>query len=103
MFRRWMREQQAQREEQVEEVWSSFEAVKDPIYSSGEEEEDPSSSDGYGSEEEQEDEDSPPASVHWPITRSTSKKSVSQPKRKAYRSKGSGLGGSSWKQFKGQR
>ena len=64
-----MKEQQAQREEQVEEVWSSSKAEEDPVYSSGEEEEDPGSSDGYGSEEEEEDKDLPPASAHRLVTR----------------------------------
>ena len=68
-----------------------------------EEEEDSGSSDGYGLEEEEEDKDSPPASAHRPVTRSTPKKPVSRPKRKAYRSKGSGPGGSSRKRSKGQR
>ena len=98
-----MREQQAQRQEQVDEVWSLFEEEEDPVYNSGEEEEDPGSSDGYGSEEEEKDEDSPPASAHKPITQSTPKKPVSWPKRKAYRSKGSGPRSSSWKRSKGQR
>ena len=97
-----MKKQQAQRDEQVEEVWSSFEAEEDPVDDSDEEEEDPGSSDGYGSGEEEEDKDSPPVSAHRPVTRSTPKKPVSQPKRKAYKSKGSGPGGSSRKRSKGQ-
>ena len=98
-----------QPEEQVEEVWSSSEAEEDPVDDSEEEEEeeeeeeDPGSSDGYGSREEEEDEDLPLASAHRPVTRSTPKKSVSRPKRKAYRSKGSEPGGSSRKRSKGQR
>ena len=87
----------------MEEVWSSSEAEEDPVDSSGEEEEDPGSSNGYGSGEEEEDEDSPLASAHRPMTWSTPKKPVSWPKRKAYKSKGSGLGGSSRKRSKGQR
>ena len=95
----------------MEEVWSSSEAEKDPVDDSEgeeeeeEEEEDPGSSDDYGSgeEEEDEDEDSLPASAHRPVTRSTPKKPVSRPKRKAYRSKESGPGGSSRKWSKGQR
>ena len=63
----------------MKEVWSSSEA-----------EEDPNSSDGYGSEEEEEDEDSLPTSAHRPVTRSMPKKPVSWPKRKAYKTKGSG-------------
>ena len=98
-----MREQQAQREEQVEKVWSSSEAEEDPVDDSDEEEEDPGSSDGYGSGKEEEDKDSPPVSTHRPVTRSTLKKSFSWPKRKAYRSKGSRPGDSSRKRSKGQR
>ena len=79
----------------MEEVWSSSEAEEDLVDNSKEEEEDPGSSDGYGSGEEEEDEDSPPASAHRPVTRSTPKKPISRLKRKAYRSKGSGPGGSS--------
>ena len=75
----------------MEEVWSLSEA-----------EEDPGSSDDYGSEEEEEDEDSPLASAHRPVTWSTPKKPVSWPKRKAYRSNGSGPGGSSRKRSKGR-
>ena len=86
----------------MEEVWNSSEAEEDPVYNSGEEEEDLGSSDGYGSGEEEEDEDLPPALGHRPVTRSTPKKSVSWPKQKAYRSKGSGPRGSSLKRSKGQ-
>ena len=57
-----------------------------------EEEEDP----GYGNSKDHDD-DSPPASSHRPVTRSTPKKQpVSRPKRKAFRNK-SGLGSSSRK------
>ena len=77
-----MREQQSGREEQVEEILSSSESKEDPV-----------SSNSNGPEEE--DEDSPLASAHRLVTRSMPKKRVSRPKRKAYRSKGSGLGGSS--------
>ena len=104
-----MRRFQAQREEQAEEEWSSFEAKEDPVDDEDneeedeEEEEDPGSSNGYGSGEEEEDKDSPSASAHRPVTRSTPKKPVSRPKRKAHRSKGSGPGGSSRKRSKGQR
>ena len=90
-FCRWMREQQVEREEQVEEVWSSSELEEDLV-----------SNDGYGSEKE-EDEDSLPTSAHRPVNRSTPKKLVSRPKRKAYRTKGSGPGGSSRKRSKGHR
>ena len=57
-----------------------------------EEEEDP----GYGNSGDNDDNDSPPASSHRPVTRSTPKKLVSRPKRKAFRNK-SGPGSSSWK------
>ena len=59
-----------------------------------EEEEDP----GYGdSRGDNEDDESPPASSHRPVTRSTPKKKlVSRPKRKAYRNQ-SGPGSSSRK------
>ena len=58
-----------------------------------EEEEDP----GYGNSGDNNDNDSPPASSHRPVTRSTPKKPVSRPKRKAFRNK-SGPGSSSRKQ-----
>ena len=48
-----------------------------------EEEEDP----GYGNSGDNDDDDSPPASSHRPVTRSTPKKPVSRPKRKAFRNK----------------
>ena len=57
-----------------------------------EEEEDP----GYGNSRDNDDDDSPPASSHRPVTRSTPKKLVSRPKRKAFRNK-SGPGSSSRK------
>ena len=72
-----MREQQAEREEQVEETLSSSKSEEDPI-----------SSDSYGLEEE--DEDLSPTSAHRPVIWSTPKKPISRPKRKAYKSKGSG-------------
>ena len=72
----------------MEEIFSSSELEEDPVYNSGSEEE---------------DEDLLPASAHRLVTRSTPKKPVSRPKRKAYRSKGSGPGGSSQKRSKGQR
>ena len=81
--------QQDGQEEQVEEISSSSKSKEDLVLS-----------DDYGSEEE--DEDSPLASAHRLVTRSTPKKPISRPKRKAYKSKGSGLGGSSRKQSKGQ-
>ena len=57
-----------------------------------EEEEDP----GYGNSGDDDDDDSPSASLHRLVTRSTPKKPVSRPKRKAYRNK-SGPGSSSRK------
>ena len=89
-FCQWMREQQVRQEEQVEEILSSSESKKDPF-----------SSDNSGLEEE--DEDLPPTSAHRPVTRSASKKLVSRPKRKAYKSKGSESGSSSRKWSKGQK
>ena len=50
----------------------------------------------YGNLGDDDDDDSPPASSHRPVTRSTPKKPVSRPKRKAYRNK-SGPGSSSRK------
>ena len=97
-----MKEQQAQREEQVKEVWSSSKTKEDPVDNNDEEEEDPGSSNGYGLGEEEEDKDLPSSSAHRPITRSTPKKPISRPKWKAYRSKGSGPGDSSRKWSKGQ-
>ena len=103
-----MRRFQAQRKEQAEEEWSSCKAEEDPVDDKDvkddeeEEEEDPGSSEGNGLGEEEEDKDSSPASAHRPITRSTPKKPVSWPKRKAHRYKGSRLGSSSWKRSKGQ-
>ena len=65
-----------------------------------EKEEDP----GYGdSGDDDEDNDSPPASSHRPVTRSTPKKKpVSRSKRKAYRNQ-SGPGSSSRKQTRDRR
>ena len=71
------------------------------ISSSSESKEDPVSSDSNSLEGE--DEDSPPASANRPVTRSTPKKLISRPKRKAYKSKGSGPGSSSRKRSKGQK
>ena len=89
-FHQWIGEQQVKREKQVEEILSSSKSEEDPV-----------SSDSNGSKEE--DKDSPPASAHRLVIRSTPKKLVSRPKRKAYRSKGSGPGGSSRKRSKGQK
>ena len=71
------------------------------ISSSSESEEDPVSSDSSSSEGE--DDNSPPASAHRPVTWSMPKKLTSRPKRKAYKSKGSGPGSSSRKRSKGQK
>ena len=123
-FRRWVRDQIVQRAEPAEEARSSSEGEEDLVGNEDKdedgdedkdkddeddeeedkdsEEEDPGSSDAYSSEEEEEDEDLPPASAHRPVTRSTPKKLVSRPKRKAYRTKGSGSGSSSRKWSKGQ-
>ena len=112
-----MREQIAQRAEPAEEAWSSSEGEKDLVdededkedeegdneEEDEEEEEDLGSSNAYGSRDEEEDEDSPPALADRPVTWSTPKKLVSRPKRKAYRTKGSGPGSSSRKQSKGQK
>ena len=101
----------AQWEEQVEEEWSSSKAEEDPVDDEDEEddeeedeeeEEDPGSNDGYGSGEDEEDKDLPPALTHRPVTRSTPKKPISWPKRKAHMSKGSGPRSSFRKRSKGQ-
>ena len=108
-FHQWMRRSQAQQEEQAKEEWSSSEAEEDPIDDEDdkeedeEEEEDPGSNEGYGSREEEEGKDSPLASAHRPVTRSTPNKLVFWSKRKAHRSKGFGLGSGSRKRSKGQR
>ena len=60
-----------------------------------EEEEDP----GYGNSGDNDDDDSPPASSHRPVTRSTPKKPISRPKRKAFQNK-SGPGSSSQKRIR---
>ena len=88
-LRQWMREQRVRCEEQVEEISSSFQSKKDPVSR------DSSRSEG-------EDEDSPPTSAHRSVTRSTSKRLISRPKWKAYKSKGSGPGRISRKRSKGQ-
>ena len=105
-FRRWVRDQIAQRTEPAEEARSSSEGEENPVgdeeedkdkddkEEDEEEEEDPGSNDAYGFGEEEEDKDLPPASSHRPVTQSTPKKPVSWPKMKAYRTKGSGPGSS---------
>ena len=105
---RWVRDQIAQWAESAEEARSISEGEEDPVGDEDEEEdeeeeEDPSSSDAYGSAEEEEDEDSPLASSPKPVTWSTPKNPVSRPKRKAYRTKGSGPGSSSRKWSKGSQ
>ena len=108
-FRRLIRDQIAQRAEPAEEARSVSEGEEDPVGGEDEEdeeedreeEEDPGSSNAYDSGEEEEDKDSPPASAHRSVTRSTLKKLVSRPERKAYRTKGSRLGSSSQKRSKG--
>ena len=112
-FRRWVRDQIAQWAEPKEEARSVSEGEEDPVGDEKEDEdkddeeedeeekEDPGSSDAYDSGEEEEDDDSPPASSHRPVTRSTPKKPISRPKRKAYRTKGSRPGSSSQKWSRG--
>ena len=119
-FRRWVRDQIAQRMEPAEEARSVSEGEEDPVgdeeedededdeeeddeEEDEEEEEDPGSSDAYDSGEDEDDDDSPPASSHRPVTRSTPKKPVFRPKRKAYRTKGSGPGSSSQKRSRGSQ
>ena len=110
-FRRWVRDQIAQRAELAEEARSVSKAEEDPVGGEDkedeevkeEEEEDPGSSDAYDSGEEEDDDNLPPASSHRPVTRSTSKKPISWPKRKAYRTKGSGPGSSSRKRSRGSQ
>ena len=75
----------------------SQEEEKEEAADEDEEEDDP----GYGNSGDNDDDDSPPASSHRPVTRSTPKKSVSRPKRKAFRNK-SGPGSSSRKRTQGR-
>ena len=70
----------------------SQEEEEEEVEDEDKEEEDP----GYGNSGDNDDDDSPPASSHRPVTRSTPKKPVSRPKRKAFRNK-SGPGSSSRK------
>ena len=114
-FRRWVRDQIAQWAEPEEEARSSSEGEEDPVGDENkeedkddeeeneEEEEDPSSSNAYSLEEDEEDEDLPLASSHRSVTWSTPKKPVSQPKRKAYRTKGSGPRSISRKRSRGSQ
>ena len=76
------------------------EEEEDEATDKDEEEEDP----GYGNAgDDDKDDNSPPASSHRPVTRSTPKKQpVSRPKRKAYRNK-SGPASSSWKRTRNRR
>ena len=113
-FRRWVQGEITRRAEPAEEAQSGSEGEdnlvgedeededKDDEEEDEEDEEDPGSSDTYDSGDEEKDDNSPPASLHRPVTRSTPKKPVSQPKRKAYRTK-SGPGSSSWKQTRGSQ
>ena len=104
-----------QRTEPTKEAQSISEGEDDPVgddeedkdedeeEEDEEEEEDPGSNDAYDSGDDEEDYDSPLASSHRPVTRSTPKKPVSRPKRKAYRTKGSGPGSSSRKRSRGSQ
>ena len=67
-------------------------AEEEEVEDEDEEDNDP----GYGNSRDDDDNDSPPASSHKPVTRSTPKKPVARPKRKAYRIK-SGPGNGSRK------
>ena len=78
----------------VEPRAGSHEEEEEEAEDEDEEEEDP----GYGNSGDNDD-DSPPASLHRPVTRSTPKKPVSRPKRKAFRNK-SGPGSSSRKRIR---
>ena len=116
-FCRWVQDPIAQRTEPAEEARSVSKGEDDPVGDDEEdedededdkeenegEEEDLGSSDAYDSGDDEEDNDSPPASSHRPVTRSTPKKPVSRPKRKAYRTKGSGPGSSSRKRSRGSQ
>ena len=115
-FHRWVQGKIARQREPAEEARSIFEGKDDSVEDDGEdkdnednedeeedkeEEEDPGYIDDSGDDEE--DDDSPPASSHRPGTWSTPKKPVSRPKKKAYRTKGSRPGSSSWKRTKGSQ
>ena len=103
------------RTEPAEEARSVSEGEDDPVEDDGEdednedekedeeEEEDPGSTNAYDSGDDEEDDDSLPASSHRPVTRSTPKKPIFWPKRKAYRTKGSGPGSSSRKKTRGSQ
>ena len=113
-FRRWVQNEIVRRAQPAEEARSSSEGEDDPVgddekdedkddeEEDEEDKEDPGSSNAYDSGDEEEDDDSPLASSHRPVIRSTPKKPVSWPKRKAYRTK-SGLGSSSRKQTRGSQ
>ena len=96
----WMREQWVRREEHVEEILSSSESGEDPVPSDNSSSE--GEDEGTTTSSQADDSDSLPASTHRPVTRSTPKRPISRPKRKAYKSKGSGPGSSSQKRSKGQ-
>ena len=114
-FRRWIQGKIAQWAEPTEETRSGSEGKDDSLgedeedkddedeEEDEEEEEDPGSTDAYNSGDDKEDDDSPPTSSHRPVTRSTSKKPVSRPKRMAYRTKGSEPGSSSRKRTRGSQ
>ena len=87
-------------EEEAEDKEEEDEDDADKDDEDEEKEEDP----GYGdSGDDDEGDNSPPASSHRPVTRSTPKKKlVSRPKRKAYRNQ-SGPGSSSRKRTRGRQ
>ena len=108
-FCRWVQGEIARRAEPAEEAQSGSEGEDDLVENDegdqdedDEDEEDLGSIDAYDSGDEEVDDDSPPASSHKPVTRSTPKKLVSWPKRKAYWTK-SGPGSSSRKRTRGSR
>ena len=94
-FRQRVTEQRGKQEEQVEKISSSSESEEDLVPSDsscleGEDEGTTMFSQAY-------DSDSSPTSTYRLVTRSTPKSPISRPIRKAYKSKGSGLGSSSQK------
>ena len=78
--------------ETAAEPGADDQAEEEEVEDEDEEDNDP----GYGNSGDDDDDDSPPASSHRPVTRSTPKKPVARPKRKAYRIK-SGPGSGSRK------
>ena len=79
-------------EETAAEPGAGSQEEEEEAAAEDEEEEEP----GYGNSGDNDDDDSPPVSSHRLVTRSTTKKPVSRPKRKAFRNK-SGPGSSSRK------